>query len=67
MSYRLPGPGALQLLWPTNFYWYQPEHTTNLQTGPWEVITNLPVASGDQLLIQAGVETGQHFFRLRQP
>ena len=67
LSYRLPGSGVLQLLWSTNFYWYNPEHTTNLQTGPWETVTNTPVTSGNQLLLQLDMEPGQHFFRLSQP
>jgi hypothetical protein len=67
LEYRLPAPEKLQLLWPTNFYWYIPEHTADMQTGPWEAVTNSPVTSGDRFLIELGLETGPHFFRLRQP
>jgi hypothetical protein len=67
LSYRLAAHGPLQLLWPTNFYWYVPEQTTNLQTGSWEGMTNLPIVLGDQCLIQVDMEMGRCFFRLRQP
>jgi hypothetical protein len=67
LSFRLAAPPAFQLFWSTNFYWYIPQQTTNLQTGSWVDITNAPVVQGDQLSVQAGLESRQRFFRLRQP
>jgi hypothetical protein len=67
LSYRLAAPGALQLLWRTNFYWYIPQQTFDLQTGSWDDLTNSAVVLGDQILIQVDVALGQRFFRLRQP
>jgi hypothetical protein len=67
LSHHLVAPGQLQLLWPTNFYWYVLEQTSNLQTASWVETTNLPVVVGNQFQIEIDTMIGRKFFRLKQP
>ncbi|HWQ92540.1 MAG TPA: hypothetical protein VN673_12780 [Clostridia bacterium] len=67
LAYSLPGQAVFQLSWPTNFQGYVLQQTTSLETSSWEAVTNLPVAAGDQFMIQVDRRTGQRFFRLKQP
>lgn len=61
------GVGQAELRWPTNFYWFVPEYATNLTVDFWEAIADLPTTQSNQLVLPLSLQTGQRFFRLRQP
>lgn len=61
------GDGMIELLWPTNFHWYQPEQSTNLETDAWEMITNQSILMGTNLVVGLAPPARACFFRLRQP
>jgi hypothetical protein len=59
--------GNVQLRWATNFDWYIPQITIDLQAGVWTALTNQPFTAENQLVLEVGQDTGPHFFRLCQP
>jgi hypothetical protein len=67
LTLRQAAAGAARIRWPTNFYWYIPEHTTDLNSGFWEDLTNSSSIQGDQFEVEVNADMGQRFFRLRQP
>lgn len=66
LTLQQTGPGVAQLQWPTNFYWYVPEHTTNVD-GVWEDLTNQATIQGNQFALPVDSMSEQRYFRLRQP
>ena len=74
---RLDGPPRLKVaregnqcvvFWPTNQAGFRLESVTNLSAlNAWTVVSNPPVAAGEQYFVTNPVTASRRFFRLRQP
>ena len=61
------GAGQAELRWPTNYYWYVPEHSTNLVGDAWESIPDSLYIESNQFVLPVSTQPESRFFRLRQP
>lgn len=62
---RVP-PAAVQFSWPSNFTDWQLTSTTNLASANWQAVTQVPVASGNALVVLFPFTNLSGYFRLKQ-
>jgi len=53
--------------WPTNFFGFSLESTTNLPASSWIAVTNSVIIQGQQFTVTVGTTSPQQYYRLHMP
>ena len=61
------GKGGVTIQWPANASGFTLAQSTNLASGVWSDVTNVPTIIGDQNSVALSVDATSHFFELHEP